>query len=270
LCASTRTSPACVTPAGQISNATADPADGKVEVGGRRVAHWFAARNDAQSMRGLLTERAAPVDLNVLDDLGRSPLHLACQYGDSKLVQLLIENGASGGVLTLDGDSCFHLLARRRPGKDNKQWVAVYKLVMAAGANPTRANKLNEYVLHTAALAGNEALVRAVLACPGVDLTPRRPARPHRAPVRRQRQQLGLRDGDQSSDERSGSSKLEVQINSSYLLFLLCFIFFNFTTKILRIAPSAAPASAPATTMVAMPRVPPTSPQRCATIIDAD
>jgi ankyrin repeat protein len=161
----------CVTPAGQISNATADAADGKVEVGGRRVAHWFAARNDAQSMRGLLTERAAPVDLNVLDDLGRSPLHLACQYGDSKLVQLLIENGASGGVLTLDGDSCFHLLARRRPGKDNKQWVAVYKLVMAAGANPTRANKLNEYVLHTAALAGNEALVRAVLACPGIDLT---------------------------------------------------------------------------------------------------
>jgi ankyrin repeat protein len=162
---------ACVaTPTGAALSATTDPSEGKVEVGGRRVAHWFAARGDIQSLRGLLAERGAPVDLNVLDDTGRSPLHLACQYGDSKLVALLLESGASGLGVTQNGDTCLHILARRRHAKD-KNWAAVYKLVLAAGANPARANKLGDLVLHTAALNGNDVLVRAVLACPNVDVT---------------------------------------------------------------------------------------------------
>lgn len=160
----------CITPAGAALSATTDASEGKVEVGGRRVAHWFAARGDTQAMRGLLAERAAPVDLNALDDTGRSPLHLACQYADSKLVALLIESGASGSVLTHNGDSCLHILARRRPTKD-KNWAAVYKLVMASGANPGRVNKLGDHVLHTAALVGNDVLVRAVLTSPSLDLT---------------------------------------------------------------------------------------------------
>ena len=66
---------------------------------GLRLLHYAVFENDFECARVLIEEYSA--DVNVLDDAGFSPLHLAAKYGHLDLMHLLIDHGSQVNFHTL-------------------------------------------------------------------------------------------------------------------------------------------------------------------------
>ena len=90
--------------------------------------HWLAQRGLTAGIRCLLENGAEP---NVVDDIGRTPMHIIAQKGIGKnQVQLLIEHG--GDVNARDADGQTPLDAAR---KSKKKSVAKFLAGLAEGGN---------------------------------------------------------------------------------------------------------------------------------------
>lgn len=77
----------------------ADPA-----IHGGTVVHRCAASNDLEMLTCLL-KRKAYLDLDAVDNYGRTPLHIACIKGHPDIAHVLIESGANVTTLDIDGKS---------------------------------------------------------------------------------------------------------------------------------------------------------------------
>lgn len=75
----------------------ADPA-----IHGGTVMHRCAINNDLRMLKHLL-KRKAYLDLDMIDEHGRTPLHIACIKGYSDIACALIESGANLTILDIDG-----------------------------------------------------------------------------------------------------------------------------------------------------------------------
>ncbi len=49
--------------------------------------------------------------VNIQDDSGNTPLHLACYYDCLEVVQVLLRNGADVNIQDEDGDTPLHLIS---------------------------------------------------------------------------------------------------------------------------------------------------------------
>ena len=65
--------------------------------------HYAARRFDDPSIIRLLARRKGAVDLDTQDHFGRTPLHIACQYGNQWAARALIELGASVHIINSYG-----------------------------------------------------------------------------------------------------------------------------------------------------------------------
>ncbi len=65
--------------------------------------HYAARRFDDPSIVRLLARRKGAVDIDTQDHFGRTPLHIACQYGNQWAARALVELGASVHVLNSYG-----------------------------------------------------------------------------------------------------------------------------------------------------------------------
>ncbi|KAK3151192.1 hypothetical protein QOZ80_3AG0242870 [Eleusine coracana subsp. coracana] len=92
---------------------------------GRTCLHYAAYYGHAESLRAILSAaKSAPVSqswgfarfVNVRDDTGATPLHLAARQGWRRCVHVLLENGAivsaSSGAFGFPGSTPLHLAAR--------------------------------------------------------------------------------------------------------------------------------------------------------------
>lgn len=69
---------------------------------GGTVVHRCSMSNSLEVLTYLL-KRKSYLDLNVADDQGRTPLHIACIRGHSDIAHVLIESGANVAILDVDG-----------------------------------------------------------------------------------------------------------------------------------------------------------------------
>lgn len=91
------------------------------------------------------------------DSAGKTPLMSASMYGDTAVVKLLVERGASTRTFDASGETCLHYAAR-----GNCLSVVKY-LLRQSQADPKAANFLDETPLHLACATGSYTAVRFLL-----------------------------------------------------------------------------------------------------------
>lgn len=65
---------------------------------------------DQSELVDLLIKKGA--NINVRNDLQRTPLHLAAKSGSKNVAEMLINNGADINVIDMNGDTPMHIAAR--------------------------------------------------------------------------------------------------------------------------------------------------------------
>jgi len=99
-----------------------------------------------------LLDQGAPLEIR--DGYGRTPLFLACHggAGSEDIVKLLLAHGAKADVFSTNGDST---IGRASEYGD----LAIAQMVLAAGADPAKANTYGHTPLMLAAREGHDDLV---------------------------------------------------------------------------------------------------------------
>ena len=77
---------------------------------GDSLLHMAVRKNDLRAIRLLLTNGC---DVNQIGDMGRTALHEAIDLGLTKVVELLVEAGASAKIVDEFGDNAVTLLKKQ-------------------------------------------------------------------------------------------------------------------------------------------------------------
>ena len=78
-----------------------------------RYLHVFIAKNSVQEAQQLIQLCPEKNWLNIQNDLGQTPLHIASYVNSAKIVMFLIQYGANLELTDKDGKNIFHLCAER-------------------------------------------------------------------------------------------------------------------------------------------------------------
>ncbi len=97
-----------------------------------RPIHGYARAGDLARLTEDLAEN--PGDLNLPDDTGLTPLHLAASYCHADVVTLLLDKGAKINVTSQDGATPLHLAAQ-------EGCADVANLLLQRGANVNARDK---------------------------------------------------------------------------------------------------------------------------------
>jgi len=117
-----------------------------------------AVRNrDLESVRALLQQRAAKIDVNAAEGDGSTALHWAAHRDDLAIADLLIRAGARVNAANDLGATPLHLACTNRG-------AAMVERLLAASADPNAALLNGETVLMTCARAGDARAVKALVA----------------------------------------------------------------------------------------------------------
>jgi len=108
---------------------------------------------DTAKLERLLKEGA---DVNVKDDYGRTPLHVAAEKGEVEIVKLLLEKGADVNVKNNNGQTPLHYAA-------SGGYTEIVKLLLERGADVNVKNKNVSTPLHDAAFGGYTEIVKLLL-----------------------------------------------------------------------------------------------------------
>lgn len=120
-----------------------------------------AARNGAvDDARHLIANGA---DINGLDNMSRTPLHIACWKGDSEMVQLLLRSKAVSSIKAKDNFTALHFAVQSGSLECCRLLLEQNKTL-----GNMRISKGNKTALHIAAAKGNVEIIKLLLES-GVD-----------------------------------------------------------------------------------------------------
>jgi ankyrin repeat protein len=82
------------------------------DIHGRTILHTYPyyRRCEAETIKYILKNGA---DVNAQDNMGKTPLHMACKKGSVKYIRILIENGADVNAKDNNGNTPLHKICRR-------------------------------------------------------------------------------------------------------------------------------------------------------------
>ncbi len=130
--------------------------------------HYGCQNHNIEIVKVLL-RAGANVDLT--DNLGRTPLHYASNYCYQKIIKLLLSAGANPNVVDNNMDTPLHYTSKRNIHYSNVHIrisiahtrIEIAKSLLEAGANMNSVNKNGNTPLHQASLCGNTTLVKLLL-----------------------------------------------------------------------------------------------------------
>ena len=108
--------------------------------------------------RGLKIMLDSGADVNQVDFLGRTPLHIATEHGYERLVEILLQAGADINM-TLHGLNVIMLAVKNGHGDLTKMYLTKFPHLVSVTSPPPRSRSL----LHVAAKAGRFAVCRVLL-----------------------------------------------------------------------------------------------------------
>jgi len=121
----------------------------------RLLIHW-AALGGRQQLLDLLFSRADAPSVDVTDDIGATPLILACLNGSLTCVVFLLGHGAEINARNNQGHSGFQYAA-------SKGHKAVVEFLLANGADPDIRDGRNDTALHRLASTGKVDILKMIL-----------------------------------------------------------------------------------------------------------
>ena len=124
---------------------------------GMTALHWAAYRDDLETAKLLASANA-----NVTNRYGVTPLSLACQNGNTAMVELLLERGGDPNTTLRGGESV--LMTAARTGK-----AGPVKVLLAKGAKIDAKERRGQTALMWAAADGHAEVVELLLKA-GADL----------------------------------------------------------------------------------------------------
>ncbi len=102
-------------------------------------------------------------DVNARRDDLWTPLHLAVNIGEPKVVQMLLEHQADVNSRNDEGQAPLHLLSRRENSQDEDDSWDIAKLLLERGANANETDKYNTTPLHLASYNKRLKIVQVLL-----------------------------------------------------------------------------------------------------------
>ena len=107
--------------------------------GGYTLLHKAVTENYPEMVHYLLQQGA---DIHEQTNVGDTPLHIACVTGNTRVIQLLLNNTTVHAMRSLDRSTPLHVLAGQNPKNKElqKQLIRNVKLLLRAGANPRQSN----------------------------------------------------------------------------------------------------------------------------------
>lgn len=113
-------------------------------VGGATALHWAVRRNDLETVELLLD---AGANVNVSNDLGVTPLSLACTNGEAGMVSRLLNAGADPNAAQITGETVLMTCAHQADAR-------AVNALLAAGAKPNAEERLQRQTALMWAVAG--------------------------------------------------------------------------------------------------------------------
>lgn len=110
---------------------------------GLRMPHFAASNLLEPKIIDLLP---ANTELNILDRWDRSPLHIACQFGEESTVEWLLEKGLNPSAVDDRGRTALHCACQNQAPSS----VRIIKLLLKHGASPTAIDYGGSTPLHLA------------------------------------------------------------------------------------------------------------------------
>jgi hypothetical protein len=111
----------------------------------------------------LIEQGGMDVSLPLTSKSKMQPIHYAAKGAHTQCVAFLVSKGADKDARTVDGETPFHLLAKRSSGAKTEQFLACMNELLRLGADINARDNSERTPLHVAAANGDVEIARALL-----------------------------------------------------------------------------------------------------------
>lgn len=140
---------------------------------GRKAISYLASNTNCKDISKTIQLLVSnDKDFMIVDDVGKMPLHYACEYGNLRAIDFFINCKPRINLRDNDGNTALHLLANISPyyfSGNQDLFDKMIKAFLKLGANPEIINDKEANVLHIAAKSGSKNLITMIkdrLECP--------------------------------------------------------------------------------------------------------
>ena len=127
----------------------------------RTLLHVAASEGDLTKVKEILKD--PKTELDAIDELGWTPLMIACSAGNIEIVKELIGSGADINRPNINGQTVLHYAA-------SKSHFEICELLLNSKANVNSQDKYGSTPLHRAASKGNTKIVNLLLSSPHIQV----------------------------------------------------------------------------------------------------
>jgi len=130
---------------------------------GDSLLHIAASLGHFKCAGALIEQGGMDVSLPMNSKAKMQPIHYAAREAHTQCVSFLISKGADKDARTVDGETPFHMLAKRASGAKTEQYANCMQELKRLGADINAKDNSERTPLHVAAANGDVEIAKALL-----------------------------------------------------------------------------------------------------------